>query len=123
MTFLLRTVATAASLWVATLLVPGLNVTGAGFVADPQTDYIVALLISAVAFGLLNAFVKPILLLLSLPITCATLGLFVIVVNGLILVILSLLPVGFHVDGLVSAILGGLIVSITSFVLSQVVPG
>jgi putative membrane protein len=122
-TFLLRTVVTAASLWLATLIVPGMTVTGAGFVADPQADYVVALLISAIAFGLLNAFVKPILLLLSMPITCATLGLFVLVVNGLMLVILSLLPVGFHVDNILSAIVGGLIVSLTGFVLSKVVPG
>ena len=123
MTFLLRTLVTAASLWVATQLVPGLRVTGAGFTADPQTDQLIALLISAIALGLLNAIVKPILVLLSLPITCATLGLFILVVNGLMLVILSALPVGFHVDGLFSAIVGGLIVSATSFVLHRVVPG
>jgi putative membrane protein len=67
--------------------------------------------------------VKPILLLLSLPITCLTLGLFIIVLNGLILVILSLIPfVGFRVDGLFSAIVGALIVSVTSFLLTRVVP-
>jgi len=123
MTFLLRTLVTAASLWVATQLVPGLRVTGAGFTADPQTDQLIALLISAIALGLLNAIVKPILVLLSLPITCATLGLFILVVNGLMLLILSALPVGFHVDNIISAIVGGLIVSLTSFVLSKVVPG
>lgn len=123
MSFLIRTLVTAASLWVATQLVPGLRISGAGFTADPQTDQLVALLISAIALGLLNAFVKPILLLLSLPITCATLGLFIVVVNGLMLLILSALPVGFHVDNIVSAIVGGLIVSATSFVLSKVVPG
>ena len=123
MTFLLRTFVTAASLWVATQLVPGIRIGPAGFVADPQTDYVVALLISAIALGLLNAVVKPILLMLSLPITCATLGLFIVVVNGLMLVILSLLPVGFHVDNIFSAIVGALIVSLTSFVLHRVVPG
>ena len=123
MAFLIRTLVTAASLWVATQMVPGLRIGPAGFTADPQTDYLIALVISAVALGLLNAFVKPILLLLSLPITCATLGLFILVVNGLMLVILSALPVGFHVDGLSSAIVGGLIVSITSFFLHRVVPG
>jgi putative membrane protein len=123
MGFLITTFVTAASLWVATLFVPGIRVGGAGFSPDPQTDYLVSLLISAFVLGLLNAIVKPIILLLSLPITCATLGLFIIVVNGLILLILSALPVGFHVDGLLSAIAGGLIVSLTSFVLNRVVPG
>ena len=122
MGFLITTLVTAASLWVATLFVPGIRVGGAGFSPDAQTDALIALLISAVALGLLNAIIKPILLLLSLPITCATLGLFIIVVNGLMLLILSALPVGFHVDGLLSAVVGGLIVSLTSFVLNRVVP-
>ncbi len=123
MTFLLRTLVTAASLWVATQLVPGIRISPPGWLADPQSDYLAALLVSALALGLLNAVVKPVLLMLSLPITCATLGLFILFVNGLVLLILSALPVGFHVDGLISAIVGGLIVSVTSFVLHRVVPG
>ncbi len=123
MPFLIRTLVTAASLWAATQLVPGLKIDAAGYTADPQTGYLIALAINAIALGLLNGFVKPILLMLSLPITCMTLGLFIIVVNGLMLVILSLLPFGFHVDGLFSAIVGALIVSVVSFALNRVVPG
>jgi putative membrane protein len=121
MPFLIRTVVTAASLWAATLFVPGLKIDP--FTGDPQTGYLLALAINAIALGLLNGFVKPILLMLSLPITCATLGLFILVVNGLMLVLLSLLPFGFHVDGLISAIAGALIVSVVSFALNRVVPG
>ncbi len=84
---------------------------------------LVALVIAAGALGLINAVVRPILLLLSLPITCITLGLFVLVVNGLMLVVLSWLPLGFTVDGLFSAVVGSLIVSVVSFFLNQVVPG
>jgi putative membrane protein len=123
MPFLLRTVVTAASLWVATQLVPGLTIAAPSYTADPQTSYLIALAINAIALGLLNGFVKPILLMLSLPITCMTLGLFIVVVNGLMLVLLSVLPFGFHVDGLFSAIVGALIVSLVSFVLNRVVPG
>lgn len=115
----IRTVVTAASLWVATVLVPGVSI-----VPPAGEDYLVALLISAVVFGLLNAVVRPILFVLSLPITCMTLGLFVLVLNGLMIVLLSLVPfTGFHVDGLFSAIVAGLAVGITSFVLNKFVPG
>jgi putative membrane protein len=118
---LIRTVITAASLWVATVFVPGLTIHAAAWTADAQTNYVISLLISALALGILNAFVRPVLLLLSLPVTCMTLGLFVLVVNGLMLVILSWLPLGLHVDGLFSAIAGGLIVSIVSFLLNHFV--
>lgn len=121
MAFLLTTLVTAASLWAATLFVPGLRIDP--LTPDPQTGYLLALLVNAIALGLLNGFVKPILVMLSLPITCATLGLFILVVNGLMLVLLSLLPFGFHVDGLLSAIAGALIVSLVSFLLNRVVPG
>ena len=118
MGFLLRTVVTAASLWLATYLP-----TGAHIVAPAGEDYFVALAISAIALGLLNAIVRPVLLLLSLPITCMTLGLFIIVVNGLMLLILTLVPfTGFQVDGLWSAIIAGIVVSIASFLLNQFVP-
>lgn len=123
MGFLIRTLVTAASLWVATQLVPGLTFHAPAWTADAQTNYLIAVVVSAAALGLLNAVVRPILLLLSLPITCMTLGLFVLVVNGLVLIVLSWLPLGFQVDGLFSAIVGALIVSVVSFILNRVVPG
>jgi putative membrane protein len=123
MGFVIRTLVTAASLWVATQLVPGLTFRPPAWTADPQTNYLIAVVISAAALGLLNAFVRPILFVLSLPITCMTLGFFVLVVNGLMLVLLSLLPLGFQVDGIFSAVVGALIVSVVSFILNRVVPG
>ena len=118
MSFLLRTVVTAAALWVATYLPTGAHIT-----APPGEDYFVALAISAIALGLLNAIVRPLLVLLSLPITCLTLGLFILVVNGIMLLILTLVPfTGFQVDGLWSAIIAGIVVGITSFLLNQFVP-
>lgn len=118
MGFLIRTVVTAAALWVTTYLP-----TGAHIVPPAGEEYVVALAVSAIALGLLNAFVRPILFILSLPVTCMTLGLFVVVLNGLILLILSLIPfTGFVVDGLWSAIIAGIVLSITSFVLNRFVP-
>ena len=73
--------------------------------------------------GALNAFVRPVLFMLSLPITCLTLGLFVLVLNGAMLVVLSWLPLGFRVDDFLSAIVGGLVVAVVSFVLNRLVPG
>jgi putative membrane protein len=118
MAFLIRTLVTAASLWLATQFVPGATIT-----PPAGEDYLVALAISAIALGLLNAIVRPVLLILSLPITCLTLGLFIIVVNGIMLLLLQIVPfTGFHVDGLLSAIVAGIVVSLTSFLLNQFVP-
>ena len=118
MGFLIRTVVTAASLWVAMLIVPGVTLQSQGM------DYLVALALSALILGLLNAVVRPILVVLSLPITCLTLGLFIVILNGLMLVLLSLFSfTGFHVDNFLSAIIAGVVVSITSFLLNRFVPG
>jgi putative membrane protein len=121
--FLVTTLVTAASLWVADYFIPGIFFEPPAYTADAQTNYALALALAAIVLGLLNAVVKPILFMLSLPITCMTLGLFIIVLNGLMLVILALIPfTGFRVDGLFSAIVGALVVSITSFLLNKVLP-
>ncbi len=123
MGFLLRTLVTALSLWAADYFLAGITFEPAGYTADAQLNYAIALALGAVTLGVLNAVVKPILLLLSMPITCMTLGLFILVLNGLILVLLSLIPfVGFRVDGLISAVVGALVVSVVSFLLQRVIP-
>lgn len=115
--FIVRTVVTAASLWVADYLLEGIS-----FEAADDTGRIVALVVSAVVLGVLNALVRPVLMLISLPITIVTLGLFILVINGVLLWLLSLLPfTGFRVDGLLAAILGGIVVSVVSFVLNLVI--
>lgn len=122
MSFILGIVIATASLWIADVLVGGISFEPLALTGDPQVNYWLTVAISAVVLGLLNAVIRPILVMLTLPITCLTLGLFIVVLNGLMLVILSLLPVGFRVDGLISAIVGALIVSVTGFVLNRVVP-
>jgi putative membrane protein len=81
-----------------------------------------SLLFVAVVFGALNASIRPLLTLLSLPIIILTLGLFILVINALMLMITGwvsgVLNLGFHVDGFWAAFLGGLIVAIVSLVLS-----
>ncbi len=112
MKFVLRLLITALSLWVATRFVPGISFTG---------DNYAALLGVALVFGAVNMIVKPILSLLSLPVVLITLGLFLFVINGLMLMLTSYLSArlgfGFRVDGILAAIIGSLVVSITAGVL------
>ncbi len=112
MLFLLQLVINAAALWVAIQLVAGIDHTGSWW----------SLLFTALVFGILNASVRPLLKLLSLPILILTLGLFIFVINALMLLLTGwvsgLLGLGFHVEGFWAAFLGGLIISIVSLMLS-----
>ncbi|HEY3203303.1 MAG TPA: phage holin family protein [Thermoanaerobaculia bacterium] len=112
MRFLLRLLINAAALWVAVQLVPGITYQGgwAPFLGV------------ALVFGFLNAFVRPLLKLLTLPIIFLTLGLFALVINGLMLWLTSYLSAAlglqFRVEGCLAAFLGALVVSIVSALLS-----
>jgi putative membrane protein len=110
--FILRLLISAAALWVAIQLVDGIQHTGSSW----------SLLFVALVFGALNAGVRPLLTLLSIPLIIVTLGLFIFVINALMLMLTSwvsgLLDLGFHVDGFWAAFLGGLIVSVVSLLLS-----
>lgn len=112
MKLLLRLLVTALALWVATKFVPGISFTG---------DNYAALLGVALVFGAVNVFVKPILSLFSFPVVLLTLGLFLFVINALMLMLTSFLSArlgfGFHVDGFVPALIGSLVVSLTAGVL------
>ncbi|MBX7225000.1 MAG: phage holin family protein [Chitinophagales bacterium] len=72
-------------------------------------------LIVAIGLGLLNTFVKPLLVLFTIPITFLTLGLFLLIINGLIVLIAARLIPGFHVDGLLSGLIFSVILSILSW--------
>jgi putative membrane protein len=117
MRFLIRLVITAASLWVAVKLVPGLSYDGP----------LLNLLVVAIVFGVLNAFVRPLLFLLTCPLIMLTLGLFTLVLNGVLLwltgTVSDWLGLGFHVNGFWAAFLGALVVSIVSAILSIFVGG
>ncbi|HSL70043.1 MAG TPA: phage holin family protein [Longimicrobiales bacterium] len=117
MGFLLRLLVTAASLWVAVQIVPGINYSG----------HWAGLLGVAFVFGLVNALVRPILYLLTCPLVLITLGLFVLVLNALMLLLTSALSqmigLGFQVSGFIPAFLGGIVIGITSAVLNIFVNG
>jgi putative membrane protein len=110
--FILRLLISAAALWVAVQLLEGIDHRGTWW----------SLLAVALVFGVLNASVRPVLTILSLPILILTLGLFTFVINAIMLWLTSwvsgLLGLGFHVEGFWDAFLGGLLVSIVSLMLS-----
>lgn len=109
---LLRLIVNAAALAATAALLPGISV---------RNNEMGTLLVIAFVFGLVNAVLKPVFLILSCPLIILTLGLFVVVVNGLMLLITDALAGGrFTVDGLGWAILGGLVVGAISGILERV---
>ena len=102
----------ALALLAVTYLMPTIQVTGFG-----------AALIAALGLGLLNTLVRPILAILTLPITVLTLGLFYLVLNGFLFWLASVFLPGFHVQGALSAILGAVLYGLIAWVLSALVPG
>jgi len=103
---------TALGLWVADQLLGGITITGTG-----------ALIISALILGIVNAIIRPIILILTLPLTVVTLGFFVLIVNGISLAIAAWLVPGFHVAGLWSATIGAIIVGLTGWAASAFIGG
>src|SRR5512140_2117611 len=123
MGLLVRGIVTAIAIAVAAFFVPGLHWGLVDYGLGDPGRYL-SLLLTAVVLGIVNAFIRPVLLLISMPLQCATLGLFVFVINALMLLLVSAIPqLGFGVDGFLSALVGSILISIVSAVLSQVVRG
>jgi putative membrane protein len=102
--FLLRAVFAAFGLWVASRIVPGVSVTETG-----------ALILAAVLLGVVNAIVRPVVTILTLPLTIITLGLFLLVVNaGMVGLVAWLIP-GFRVDGLLAGVLAAIVTGAASW--------
>ena len=110
--FLVRLLITALGLWVADQLLSGIAITGTR-----------ALIVSALLLGIVNAVIRPIILILTLPLTVLTLGLFILIVNGISLELVAWLVPGFHIAELGSATVGAIIVGLTSWVASAFVGG
>jgi len=102
--FIVHWLVIAAALWVTAYILPGVNV------GSWQT-----LAIAALVLGLINAVIRPILTILTLPITVLTLGLFYLVVNGFTFLLASRIVPGFEVASFWWAVLGALIVSVVSW--------
>lgn len=89
-------------------------------VSGIQIDRFQDLLLATLVLGLLNAFLRPIIILLTLPVTVLTLGLFTLVINGLMFYIASRLVPGFHVTGFGAAFFAALLFSLFSFTLNMI---
>jgi putative membrane protein len=96
---------TTIAILLAAYLIPGIRIANAG-----------AVIIGAAILGILNAFLKPILVVLTFPLTIVTLGLFLLVINALMFLLAGSLVKGFEVNSFWSALLGSLIVSIVSYI-------
>jgi len=108
--FLLRVLIVAVGLWLASAIVPGIAVRGAA-----------TLLGAALLLGIVNAVVRPVVVVLTLPITILTLGLFLLVVNAAMLGLVAALFDNFTIAGFWSAVLGSLVVSITGWIASWLI--
>ena len=121
MRLILRLLANAAALAVATFLLSGISLT-----APTTGRKVLALLLVALIFGIINAVLKPIFTFFTAPLVLLTLGLFLIVINALLLLLTSWLAgqlgIGWSVTGFWTAVIGSIIVSIVSFVLNAFLP-
>lgn len=123
MSFVLRVLINAAAIWLATQLLDGLEVVG----GDDTTSRVLVFLVVALVFGVVNAIIKPIVKVVSLPLYILTLGLFTLVVNALMIMLTGWLSemtdYGLRVDGFWTALVAGLIIGVVSFLISIVIPG
>jgi putative membrane protein len=122
MGIIIRLLITAVSLWIATLVIDGIELT-----TDSTPAKIGTLLAVAAIFGLINAFLRPVIKVIGCAFYILTLGLIAIVVNALLFMLTSwvagLLDLPFHVDGFwPSAVLGALLVGVVSWLLNMLVP-
>lgn len=97
------------AVYVASYILPGVVI-----------DSLASLLVVAVILGVVNAFIKPILIILTLPFTILTLGLFLLILNGLLVLFIDLIVPGFTVGSFFTAILFSIIVSLVSWFLSKI---
>lgn len=122
MGFLARLIGNGLGLWIATLLLGGLSMTS----TTSTGQAVLAFAVVALVLTLVNAIVRPIVKLISLPFYLLTLGLFFLVVNALMLMLTGWIsgftPFGLSVDGFWTAVLGGLIISIVAAIVEAILP-
>lgn len=110
MKILLSLLANSAALMITAYLVPGFKV-----------ENIQTAVVAAIVLAVINTFIKPVLLLITAPLTILTLGLFIFIVNAIMLFIASAIVPGLTVEGWLPAILGALVLSVVSTILSMIV--
>jgi len=103
--FIVRAIFGALGLWLAAKLVPGVGFSDTG-----------SLILAAVLLGIVNAFVRPVVFVLTLPLTVLTLGLFLLVVNAAMIGLVAVMLSGFHVNGLGAGILAAIVTGVVSWI-------
>ncbi len=112
MGLLVRFLFGVAGLWLAAHIVPGIGYSKIG-----------SLLAAALILGVINAIVRPIVIILTLPLTLLTLGLFLLVINAAMLGLTAMFLHGFHVHGFIAALMGSIVVSLVSWAGSMLAKG
>jgi len=117
-----RALINAVAIAVAAFFVPGITWGNATYGFGDADKYL-SLLLTGLVLGIVNAFIRPIIELISMPISCITLGLFHFVIGALMLLLVSAIPgLGFQVNGIIAAFLGAIIIAIVGLVLSWILP-
>ncbi|MHB8708586.1 MAG: phage holin family protein [Desulfuromonadales bacterium] len=111
MNFLLQWLVSGLAIIITAYLLPGVRVTG-----------FFAALVTALILGLINAFIRPVLILLTLPLNILTLGLFTLVINALLIMLAAAIIPGFSVQGFWWALLFGLVLAVISYALGAIAP-
>lgn len=126
MAFVLRVIINGVAIWLTTLILrPGFDVVTSETSGDTTWKRVVAFLVVGLIFGVINAVIKPLVKVLSLPLYILTLGLFTLVINALMLMLTAWITNhtrwGLHIDNFGTAVIAALIVSVLSFVFSVLV--
>ncbi len=108
MNFILRLIINAIAFYLIAVYVPGIH-----------ANSFTAALVAAIIFGIVNAIIRPLVLLITLPLTIVTVGLFIIIINALMFWLTAAIAPGFKVYGFVPALEGAIIMMIVSFIVSH----
>ena len=109
MAIVVRLLILAIAIFVASYIIPGVEI-----------DSLASLFVVSVVLGFINAFIKPVLVFLTFPLTILTLGIFLLLLNGILILLVSSIVPGFYVATFFSAILFSIVVSLVSSLLSKV---
>jgi putative membrane protein len=112
MRFLFRLLITVVAILIIAYIAPSLI----------RVDGFLAALVAAILLGIVNTIIRPILVILTFPLTLLSFGLFLLVINALMLWLVSALLSGFHVSGFWGALFGSILISIVSWILSKFLP-
>ena len=110
MKLILRWFVSAISIFIIAYFIEGISIAG-----------VEAALLAAAVLGIVNTFIRPLIKLLALPITLATLGLFSLIINGAFLMLTAKLVDGFVVNGLITALIGSILISFVNMIISNLV--